>query len=90
MAFHAHGSVGRDKALLGFRKRGGLRQPAENRLHQDHGGVHDQPEIDGADREQVGGFPAQHQDDDREKQRERNGRTNDQRAAQIAEENPLQ
>ena len=77
-------------ALLGLRKRGGLRQPAEDRLHHDHGGIDDQPEIDGADRQQVGGFAAQHQDDDGKEQRERNGRADDQRAAQIAEEYPLQ
>ena len=90
MALHAHGGVVGDMALLGFRKRGGLRQPAEDRLHHDHGGVHDQPEIDGADRQQVGGFAAQHQNDDGEKQREGNGGADDQRASEIAEENPLQ
>src|SRR6266851_4562747 len=76
-------------ALLGFRKRGGLRQPAEDRFHQDHGGVNDQPEIDRADREQIGGFPAQYQNDNGEKQRERDGGADDQRAAQVAQENPL-
>src|ERR1700681_3928799 len=77
-------------ALLGFRKRGGLRQPAEDRFHHDHGGIHDQPEIDRADRQQIGGFAAQHQDDHGEKQRERNGGAGDQGAGEIAEENPLQ
>ena len=90
MALHAHGGFARDVALLGFRQCRGLRQPAEDRLHHDHGGVHDQPEIDGADRQQVGGFASQHQDDDGEKQRERNGGADDQRASEIAEENPLQ
>src|SRR6266852_5388470 len=77
-------------AFLGFRKRGGLRQPAEDRFHHNHGGVHDQPEIDRADREQIGGFPAQYQNDNGEKQRERDGGADDERAAQIAKENPLQ
>src|SRR6267378_2671858 len=76
-------------ALLGFRKRGGLRQPAEDRFHQDYGSVHDQPEIDRADREQIGGFPAQYQNDNGEKQRERDSGADDQRAAQITQENPL-
>ncbi len=90
MALHAHRGVGRDMALLGFGKCCGLRQPAEDRLHHDHGGVHDQSEIDGADRQQVGGFAAQHQNDHGKEQRERNRGADDQRAAEIAEENPLQ
>src|SRR5260370_6492500 len=77
-------------ALLGFRKRGGLRQPTEDRFHQDYCSVNDQPEIDRADREQIGGFPAQYQNDNGEKQRERDRGADDQRAAQIAQENPLQ
>ena len=71
-------------------KRGGLRQPAEDRFHHDHGGVDDQSEIDRADREQVGGFAAQHQDDDGKEQRERDRGADDQRASEIAEEDPLQ
>src|SRR5450631_2415254 len=90
MALHAHGGVERDMALLGFGKRRGLRQPAEDRFHHDHGGVHDQPEIDRADRQQIGGFAAQYQNDHGEKQRERNGGADDQGAAQIAQKNPLQ
>src|ERR1700704_2634993 len=58
--------------------------------HQAHGGGDDQAEVDGTDREQVGGFAAQHQNDDREKQRERDRRADDQRAAQVAEKQPLQ
>ncbi len=38
---------------------------------------------------QIGRVAAQHRDDDGEKQRHRNGRRHDQRAAQIAEEHPL-
>src|ERR1700682_4493193 len=77
-------------ALLGFRKCRGLRQPAEDRFHHDHGGVHDEPEIDRADRQQIGGFAAQNQDDDGEEQRERYGGADDQRAAEVAQEHPLQ
>ena len=68
----------------------GLRQPAEDRLHHDDGGVDDQAEIDRADRQQIGGFAAQHQDDHGEEQRERDRRADDQRAAEVAEEYPLQ
>ena len=52
--------------------------------------IDDQPEIDGADAQEVGGFPAQHHDADGEEQREGNGRAHDHGAAQIAEEHPLQ
>src|SRR6201996_8541504 len=90
VALHAHRGVGRDMALLGLRQRRGLRQPPEDRFHHDHGGVDDQSEIDRADRQQVGGFTAQHQDDHRKEQRERNRGADDQRTAQVAEENPLQ
>ena len=71
-------------------KRGGLSEPAEDRLHHDHGGIDDQAEIDRADRQQIGGFAAQDENDDGEKQRERNRRADDQRASEIAEEYPLQ
>ena len=50
MALHAHCGLGRNIALLDLGQRRGLRQPPENRLHHDHGGIHDQPEIDRADR----------------------------------------
>ena len=66
-----------------------MRQMAEDVLHHDDGGIDDDAEIDRADREQVGGFAAQHRDDDGQEQRHRNGRRDDQRAAQIAEEHPL-
>ena len=42
------------------------------------------------DREQIGRFSAQHEDPDREEQCERYGRGDDQRAAQVAQEHPLQ
>ncbi len=66
-----------------------MREMAEDVLHHDDGGIDDDAEIDGADRQQIGGFPAQHRDDDGEEQRHRNGRRDDQRAAQIAQEHPL-
>ncbi len=90
VALHAHHGFGRDRSLFVGRQRGGLRQPPENRLDHDHGGVDNQTEVDGADRQQVGGLPAQHQDNDGKEQRERNCRPDDDGAAQIAEENPLQ
>ena len=90
MMLHVHDGVGRNRLELGFREPLGLRQPAEDRLHHDHRGIDDQAEIDRADRQQVGRFAAYHQDADGEEQRKRNGRADDQRAAQIAEEYPLQ
>ena len=52
-----------------------LGQVAEDVFHHDHGGIDDEAEIDGADRQQVGGFPAQHQDEPTaKKQREGDGR----------------
>ena len=90
MALHAHGGFVGDVAALGFRQRGRLRQPAEDRLHHDHGSIDDQPEIDRADRQQIGGFAAQHQDNDGEKQRERDRRADDQRTSEVAEKYPLQ
>src|SRR4029077_19567287 len=56
----------------------------------DDGGVDDQAEIDRTDRQQVSRFPAQHENDDREKQRERYRRADDQRGTQIPEEQLLQ
>ena len=40
-------------------------------LDQDHGGIDDDAEIDGADGQQIGVLAAQRQDDDAEEQRER-------------------
>ena len=51
-----------------------VRQMAEDVLHHDDGRIDDDAEIDGADRQQVGGFAAQHRDDDGEEQRHRNRR----------------
>ncbi len=88
MALHAEQRLVRH--VLGFRHRCRLRQAPEDRLHHDDGGIDDQAEIDGADRQQVCRLAAQHQDDHGEEQRERNGGADDQRAAEIAEEDPLQ
>ena len=66
-----------------------VRQMAVDVLHHDHRRVDDDAEIDGADRQQIGGFPAQHRDDHGQEQRDRNRRRDDQRAAQVAEEHPL-
>ena len=51
--------------------------------------VDDDAEIDRSDRKQVGGFSPQHRDDDGQQQCYRDGRRYDYRAAQIAEEKPL-
>ncbi len=60
-------------------------------LHHDDGGVDDQPEIDRADRQQIGGSRrAAPGCSTREEQRERYGRADDQRAAEVAQEYPLQ
>ncbi len=69
---------------------GWLGHPAHDVFHHDHGCIHDQAEIDGADREQVGGLAAQQDQPDRERQREGDGGGHDQRAAQIAQEDVLQ
>ena len=58
-------------------------------LHHDHGGIDDDAEIDRAERQQVGVLALQHQDDDGKEQRERNVRADDDGAAQIAQEYPL-
>src|SRR4029077_9896079 len=90
VVLHRHHGSRRNLGELALRKRFGVRQPTEDRLHHDHGGIDDQAEIDGADRQQVGGFAAQHQDADREEQRERYRGADNQRAAQVAEKYPLQ
>ena len=65
-------------------------EPAEYAFHHQHRGVHDQPEIDGTDREQVRRFLSQNHDPDGEEEREGNGGSDDDGAAQIAEKYPLQ
>ena len=66
-----------------------LRHAPHDVFHHDDGGIHDQAEIDGADREQVGGFAADQDQRDGEGQGERDGGGNDQGAAQIAEKDQL-
>ena len=61
----------------------------ENVLDQDHRGIDNDAEIDGADREQVGVLFRHHHDDDGEKQRKWNIGADNDGAAQVAEENPL-
>ena len=61
---HAAQLVGQAGFRIGDRAPGVMREMAEDVLHHDHGRIDDDAEIDGADRQQVGGFAAQHRDDD--------------------------
>ncbi len=62
---------------------------AEDVFDEDHGRIDDDAEIDRADREQVCVFAAQHQKDRRKRQGKRDIGRDDDRAAQIPEEDPL-
>jgi hypothetical protein len=62
---------------------------AEDVFDHDHGRVDDDAEIDGTDRQQIRILPLQHQQDNREKQRKWNVYADDDRAAQITQEYPL-
>src|ERR1700730_2979728 len=62
---------------------------AEDVLHHDDGRIDDDSEIHRAERQQVGVLALQHQNDDGEEQREGNIRADDQGAAQIPQEYPL-
>ncbi len=62
---------------------------AEDVFHHDDGGVDDDAEIDGAERQKIGVLALQHQDDDGEEQGEGDVRADDERAAQVAQEHPL-
>ena len=64
-------------------------QMPEDVLDHDDGSIDHQTEIDGSNRQQIGGLAAQHHEAHGERQGERNGDRNDHRAAQIAEEHPL-
>ena len=75
-----------DHLLL--RARHGL-QIAEDVLDQDHGRIDDDAEVDGADGEEVGVLALQHHQDDGEEQGEGNVHADDDGAAQVAEEDPL-
>src|SRR5260370_17098864 len=61
----------------------------EDVLDHDYRCIDDQPEIDGADREQICRLAAQRHDRNRKKPCERDRRRDDDGRAQIAEENPL-
>ena len=61
----------------------------EDILDQDYRGIDNDAEIDRADGKQVGAFPQNHQQDGGEEQRKRNVQPDDDRAAKVAEENPL-
>ena len=56
VALDVHRRLIGDVALFIRRQRRRLRQPPEDRFHHDHGAVHDQSEIDRADRQQVRGL----------------------------------
>ena len=62
---------------------------AEYILHQDHRRIDDDAEIHRADGKQVGAFPLQHQQHDGKEQRKRDVQPDDDRAAEVAQENPL-
>ena len=80
------GQAARRRLTLGMVRLG---QMPEHVLDHDDGGVDDQAEIDGAERQQVGRVAAHHEDQDGEAQRERDRRRHDDRAAERAQEQPL-
>ena len=61
----------------------------EDVLNQDHRGIDNNSEIDCADGKQVRAFSHDHQEDGGEEQGERNVQPDDDRAAEVAEEDPL-
>jgi hypothetical protein len=63
-----------------------LREPAHRVLDDDHRAVDDQAEVDGAEAHQVPGDVGRVHHRDREEHRERDGRGDDEPAAQLAEE----
>ena len=63
-----------------------FRQVPEDVLHDDHGAVDDDPEVHGAERQQVGGDPADSEPDERRQKRERNDGGHDTGRAQVAQE----
>jgi len=76
---------------LGQQRRPLLARPlqvVEQVFNQDHRRVDDDAEIDRADRQPIGRLAREHQHDHAEQQRERDAGADDQRAAQIAEEDP--
>src|ERR1700723_1431774 len=73
--------------LFSFVRSGG--EIAIQILDYNHGGIDDNAEIDGPDRQQVCILAAQNEDDDAEEQSERNIGTDDDGAAKITEKQPL-
>ncbi len=65
-------------------------QMPEDVLDHDDRGVDDQTEVDRTDRQQIRGLATQSHQSDRKRQCERNSASDDQSAAQVAEEGPLQ
>src|SRR5579863_1114572 len=61
----------------------------EDVLDQDHSRIHDDAEIHGAHGQEICTFPLYHQENGGKEQREWDVQSNDDRAAEIAEENPL-
>ena len=62
---------------------------AKNILDENHRGIDNDAEVDRAHREKIGVLALNDQNDDREKQREGNVDADDDRAAKVAEKNPL-
>src|SRR4029077_5290686 len=58
-------------------------------FHHDHGGIEDDAEVDRTERQKVGVLALQDQEDNGKEQRERDVRTDDDGAAEIAQEYPL-
>src|SRR5580698_3919524 len=73
--------------LLSFLPPG--REIAIHVLDHNHGGIDDDAKIDSADRQQVCVLAAQDKDDDAEEQGERDVGADDDGAAEVAEEQPL-
>src|SRR5208337_1038077 len=67
----------------------GFLKITEDVFDENYSRIHDDAEIDGADREKVGALAAQHQEDEGEKQGKRYVEADNDGAAQIAQENPL-
>ena len=62
---------------------------AEDVLDEDHSKIHNDAEVHGPDGEEVCAFASNHKENDGKEQRERDVQPNDDRAADVAEENPL-
>jgi len=63
-----------------------LGQVAHDVLGHDHGAVHDDPEVDGAERQEVGGDRVEVHEDEGEEQGERDGERHEDRGADVVEE----